>query len=57
MIHTQQSLCTHWHNLLKCFVLFQLLVQAKAALAAALKDRYMPSFVGARFSFPDAPDA
>jgi hypothetical protein len=34
-----------------------LLVQAKAALAAALKDRYMPSFVGARFSFPAPPDA
>uniref|UniRef100_A0A383WLF3 Metallo-beta-lactamase domain-containing protein n=1 Tax=Tetradesmus obliquus TaxID=3088 RepID=A0A383WLF3_TETOB len=31
--------------------------QAKAALAAALKERYMPSFVGARFSFPAAPDA
>jgi hypothetical protein len=34
-----------------------LLVQAKAALAAALKDRYMPSFVGARFSFPASPEA
>jgi hypothetical protein len=33
------------------------MLQAKSALAAALKDRYMPSFVGARFSFPAATKA